>query len=172
MCDCPPPRSRLVGLHKQNTWNLFYPGPLTDSKEVLETYSTPGPHKQQGGVGDLFYPRSPQTARGCWGPILPQVPTNSKGVLGTYSTPGPHKQQGGVGDLFYPRSPQTARGCWGPILPQVPTNSKCWPCRTLIGLIVSGHFKKKRPLRMLGTQQRRTLPFTTKTVSINEYQQI
>ena len=80
-------------------------------------------YKQQGDAGDLFYPGSPQTARGCRGPILPWVPTNSKGVLGTYSTPGPHKQQGDAGDLFYPGSPQIARGFWGPILPRVP-NSK------------------------------------------------
>ena len=78
--------------------------PITNSKGVLGTYSTPGPYKQQGGAGDLFYPGSLQTARVCWGPILPRVLTNSKGVLGTYSIPGPHGKQGGAGDLFYPGS--------------------------------------------------------------------
>ena len=64
-------------------------------------------YEQQGGAGDLFYPGSLWTARGCWGPILARVPINSKGVLG---------------DLFYPGSLWTARGCWGPILPRIPTN--------------------------------------------------
>ena len=47
------------------------------SKGVLGTYSTPDLHDQQGGAGDLFYPRVST------GIFYPRI---SKGVLGTYST--------------------------------------------------------------------------------------
>ena len=91
-------------------WGPILPWVLTNSKGVLGTYATLGPHKQQGGARDLCYPGSSQTARGCWGPMLPWVLTNSKGVLGIYATLRPHKQQGGAGDLFSPYGYYVASG--------------------------------------------------------------
>ena len=59
--------SHLGLLHHRarGCWGPILPRVPRNSKGVLGTCSTPGPHGQQGGAGDLLYPRSPRTARGC-----------------------------------------------------------------------------------------------------------
>ena len=88
--------------------------PRKNKKGIPRTYSTPGPHKQQGDAGDLFYPGGPQTARWCWGPnSTPGAHKQQGGVFGACSTPGPHEHEGGAGDLILPRGPTNSKGVLG-----------------------------------------------------------